>query len=188
MFSLSSIRKIENKISLEFKAVEQGKNPDTSADIEAVVVLSGESRDPAIKTKLHDTEERLTEGIRIYKEVERLGGSPTLVLNGTDTQNAFMKKESVKHGFTKIMVVKNPPFPEASTKTQILGLVKLSIKNLAIVIHAFVGPRTIRYVRKYLDDFKVKLFLIDRGKINQIQIRKEIKKIAKYASKGDIDL
>lgn len=179
----------KSRLSLEFAEVAQGKNPEITADIEAVVVLSGESRDPAIKTKLYDTEERLAEGIRIYKEVERLGGSPTLVLNGTDSQNIFMSGKSRENGVTKMETIKNPPVPEASTKTQLEGIRNLNFKMVALVTHAYHGPRTFRCINKYLPKKSpVKLFLIGRDKINRSGIQEEIKKIIEYTSKGDIDL
>jgi len=63
---------LQKKLMDEFDVVEKGRNPKITSDIEAIVVLSGESLDPAIKTDLHDTEERLAEGIRIYQGIQFL--------------------------------------------------------------------------------------------------------------------
>lgn len=180
---------LQKRLEKEFDEVKKGTNTKITSDIEAVVVLSGESRDPAIKTTFHDTEERLEEGIKIYKKIQALGGSPTLVLNGTDPQNIFMENESRQQKVDKIITVKNPPFPLASTKTQFEGLQDLDFEKIAIVTHAYHGPRTFRYAKKMLpNNYGFNLFLIARDKIDQSQIQKEIKKITEYASKRDIDL
>jgi len=180
---------LQKKLMDEFDVVEKGRNPKITSDIEAIVVLSGESLDPAIKTDLHDTEERLAEGIRIYQGIQKLEGSPILVLNGTDPQNIFMEAEAKRRAVDKVMIVKNPSYPAASTKTQIEGLKKLKFKKIAIVTHAYHGPRVLRYARKFfLNNCKFTLFLIARDKINKNQVQQEIEKIIEYASKGDIDL
>src|SRR3990167_10547475 len=168
---------LQKKLIDEFNKVKLEKNPKVTQDIEAVVVLSGESRDPAVKTDLHDTEERLAEGIRIYKKIQELGGSTTLILNGTDPQNIFMEKEARKKGIVKIITIKNPPFPIASTKTQILGIKNLQYKNVIIITHAYHGPRAFRYAIKYLDkNCEFRLFLLCRDKIEKKQLQEEIKK------------
>jgi len=61
---------LQKKLMDEFDVVEKGRNPKITSDIEAIVVLSGESLDPAIKTDLHDTEERLAEGFRSLKALQ----------------------------------------------------------------------------------------------------------------------
>lgn len=164
----------------EFNKVERGENPQVTGNIEAVVVLSGESQDPAIKTTWHDTEERLAEGIAIYKQVVNLGGSPTLILNGTNPQNAFMEKEAKLREIGKIMTIKNPPYPMASTKTQFQGLSGLGFHKMIIIIHADYGPRTMRYIDKFLKDIDVKLFLIGRDKMKKSEMQVEIEKILEY--------
>ncbi len=172
---------LKSKLSLEFEEVVQGKNPEITADIEAIVVLSGESRDPAIKTKLYDTEERLAEGIRIYKEVEWLGGSPILVLNGTDPQNVFMEDESRKNGILRIKTIKNPSVPSASTDTQLKGLQKFNFRKVAIVTHAYHGVRTrMNALKRLPNSMNFELFLLNRGGVKDEDIEMEIEKIKKY--------
>lgn len=175
-----SLKNIKNKLLSEFEKIKQGKNPKITADVEAVVVLSGESRDPAIKIDLHDTEERLAEGIRIYNEIKKQGSPPTLIVNGTDPQNIFMKNESRKQRIGKIVTMKNPPYPKASTKTQFEAIEHLKFKKMAIVIHAAYGPRTRRYIDKFMNGREVLLFLIGRDKMRKSEIEIEIEKIQKY--------
>jgi len=171
---------LQKKLTDEFDKVKLEKNPKVTQDIEAVVVLSGESQDPAIKTGLHDNEERLAEGIRIYKKVVDLGGFPTLILNGTHPQNAFMEEESRKQKIDKIIAVKNPPYPKASTKTQIQGIMNLSFKKMAIVTHAYHGPRSRRYTNKFLSGRDAPLFLVNRNKMSKGEIKIEMQKIKEY--------
>ena len=174
---------LQIKLTDEFNKVKLGKNPKVTQDIEAILVLSGESQDPAVKTHLPDTEERLSEGISIYKKVQALGGSPTLILNGTDPQNAFMKEESRKQGIHRVIIIKNPPYPLASTKTQVEGIKDFKFTKMAIITHAYHGPRTRRYINKFLSGQDILLFLINRNKMSKGEIKIEMQKIKEYFPK-----
>lgn len=172
---------LKSKLFKEFKELEKGKNPEITADIEAVVVLSGESGDPENPTKLKDTEERIQLGIKIFKKVRELGGNPTLILNGTGTQNILMTKIAEKEKVEKILTIKNPSVPAASTLTQFQGLKNLHFAKIALVTHAYHSPRVKRYAAKYLSkDCVFHIFLLDRDKMTQTQITEEIEKIIKY--------
>lgn len=171
----------------EFEKVKKGKNLKITKDFEAVVVLSGESGDPAYPTKLKDTEERIQAGIEIFKKIQKLGGNPTLVLNGTDAQNELMKKNAKKEKVDNLQLIKNPPIPNVSTLTQFQGMKSLFFKKIALVTHAYHGPRVKRYAKKYLPkNCQYQFFLLDRDKISQNLIREEIEKILKYSQKGGI--
>jgi|SRR3990167_2422655 len=171
---------LQKKLEEEFNEVKKGTNPEITSNIDAVVVLSGESRDPEIKTNLRDTEERLAEGIRIYKKIKKLGGSPTLILNGTDPQNAFMEEESRKQGIHRVIIIKNPPYPLASTKTQVEGIKDFKFKKMAIITHAYHGPRSRRYINKFLSGQDAPLFLVNRNKMSKGEIKIEMQKIKEY--------
>lgn len=171
----------KNKLLEEFIQLQKEKNPKITSDIEAVVVLSGESRDPALNTDLKDTEERLAEGIKIYKEIKALGGFPTLILNGTDPQNIFMENEAKENVIHKLMIIKNPRYPRASTDTQMKGLTNLNFKKIAIVTHAWHGVRVrLNAIKRLPKDISFNLFLLSRNNINDADIEMEIEKIQRY--------
>lgn len=174
MSSVSNLR-------AEFEKVKKGNNPDISLDIDAVVVLSGESAGSSPGIYESDTEERVTFAVSIYREIEKLGGFPQLVLNGTKFQNKAIKKIAELSGVKNIMFIENPPFPKASTDTQIQGLAKLNFKKIAIVTHAYHGPRARITVLKWLPK-KVffDLFLLDRKNMKADDIEREIEKIKRY--------
>ena len=184
-----SLKNTRSKLLAEFKTIEKGKNPRLDRSIEAIVVLSGESLDPKIKTDLLDTETRLLAGIKIYRKIEKLGGKPVLVINGTDDQNRTMVNVAKESGITNIEQVKNPPYPKASTLTQIKGLRSLNFKKILLVNHAEGGPRTARYTKKLLQNScKCELYLINRKRMSREQIDEEIGKIIKYSVEGDLSL
>ena len=171
----------------EFEKVKRDKNSKITKDIEAVVILSGESGDPDYQTKLHDTEERTQFAIQIFKKIKKLGGSPILVLNGTNAQNNLMAKIAKSYGVKKNLTIKNPPVPRVSTLTQFQGLKNLRFAKIAIVTHAYHNPRVKRYTKKYLPkNCQSQLFLLDRDKISRNQIQQEFEKILRYSRKGDI--
>lgn len=185
-----SLKNIKSKLLLEFRESARGKNPKVIADIEAVVVLSGESGDPALATDLQDTQERTLAGIKIYKAVSKAGGNPMLVLTGTNSQNKLMLKLAKEKGITKITMLENiPPVPLASTFDQFRQLKKMQFKKIAIVTHAYHGPRVLRYAKKYLaKNCQFYLFLIGRGKMTNDFIEEEVAKIVKYSKKGHIPI
>lgn len=181
---------IRSKLLLEFREVAREKNPIVTADIEAVVVLSGESGDPNHKTNLTDTEERTKEGLRIFKEIKKIGGNPVLILTGTHAQNKLMLKLAKKEGIKKIKMLENIPLvPLASTFDQFRELKKIHFKKIAIVTHAYHGPRVLRYATEYLvKNCQFYLFLISRNKMINDLIDEEVEKIIKYSKKGYIPL
>ena len=96
-----SLKNIKSKLLSEFREIAKEKNPKVTANIEAVVVLSGESGDPDLETNLTDTEERTEEGVRIFKKIKKVGGNPVLVITGTHFQNKLMLKLAKKAGIKK---------------------------------------------------------------------------------------
>lgn len=171
----------------EFEKVKKEKNPKITKDFEAVVILSGESGDPANPTNLDDTEERTQAGIEIFKKIKKLGSNPTLILNGTDAQNGLMEKNAKKEKVDNLQLIKNLPVPNISTLTQFQGLKNKFFKKIVIVTHAYHGPRVKKYAKKYLPkNCRYQLFLLDRDKISQNLIREEIEKILRYSQKGDL--
>lgn len=173
-----------NKLLSEYKEIENGKNPAVTADIDAVVVLSGESAGVVPSIYKNDTEERTETGIEIYKQIEKLGGKCHLLIDGTDVQNKKMSAMAKAAGVGNILPVLNPPYPAASTETQFRGLLNLNFKKLAIVTHAYHGVRAKLAAAKYLPgDVSFELFLIGRGEMIKEQKENEIKKIQKYFNK-----
>lgn len=173
----------DNKKALleEFNLIRTGKDPELSSDFEAVVILSGESLDSNIKTDLHDTEERTFYAIKIFKKILDNGGSPTFVVNGTDNQNTLIANIAKKNGISKVLLVKNPKVPFASTETQAYGFLKLRFKKIAVVTHAYHGARTRLHLIKNLPrNVKFKLFLYDRREMKVEDINREIEKINRY--------
>lgn len=164
----------------EFDEVKRGKNPQVTSDLEAVVVLSGESSGSTPGVYSDDTEQRTALGIRIYKMISRLGGFCFLLLNGTDIQNQKMQKLAKDSGVEKIMLIENPPFPAAATETQFIGMKKLNFKKLAIVTHAYHAPRTILTAKKIIPKVSCKMFLLDRRFMKIAEIDSEINKILRY--------
>lgn len=181
---------IDKNLLAEFETIKKGKNPKITADMEAVVVLSGESGDPDLTTELHDTEERMLAGIKIFKAVSKSGGNPVLILTGTSAQNKLMKQLAHQQNIKNIFTLKNiPPVPAVSTYDQFRELGKLPFKKIGIVTHAYHGPRSRRYAKKYLPrGCQSELLLIGRDKIDSNQIQEETKKIIKYGLKGDLDI
>ncbi len=173
-------RNLKNKFRLEYDKIRQEKDPEITTDIEAVVVLSGESQDPAIMTKWHDTEDRTSFGIEIYKKVIKLGGLCKLLLNGTDIQNLMMQKIAKDADVENMVLVKNPPFPIASTKTQLQALAKLNYKNIAIVTHSYHAPRVALTAAKITPKISISMFLLGRKDIKKGEIEREINKIKMY--------
>lgn len=172
---------LANKILSEYKEIENGKNPAVSAEIDAIIVLSGESAGAVSSIYKNDTEERIEIGIDIYNQVEKLGGKCHLLIDGTDVQNKKMDYMAKAAGVGNILPVLNPPYPVASTETQFRGLLNLHYKKLAIVTHAYHGVRAKLAAKKYLPgDVSFELFLIGRGKMTKEQKESEIKKIQKY--------
>ena len=185
-----SLKNTKSKLLSEFREIAKEKNPKVTANIEAVVVLSGESGDPDLETNLTDTEERTKEGLRIIEEIKKRRGSPVLILTGTNAQNKLMLKLAKKAGIKKIEMLKNiPRVPLASTFDQFKQLKKTNFKKIAIVTHAYHGPRVLRYTTKYLvKNFQFYLFLIERNKMTCDLIDEEVEKIIKYSKQGYIPL
>ena len=96
-----SLKNTKSKLLSEFREIAKEKNPKVTANIEAVVVLSGESGDPDLETNLTDTEERTKESLRIIEEIKKRRGSPVLILTGTNAQNKLMLKLAKKAGIKK---------------------------------------------------------------------------------------
>src|SRR3989344_2330215 len=184
-----SLTNIPSKIRAEFESVKKGKNPKITSDIEAVVVLSGESGDPITEDGSFDTQERMRLGVKIYKTIQQIGGKPELIVAGTEHQNQLTLKLAKKNGIEQASIVKGiPPAPYASTLDQFKQL-KTDRKHLAIVTHAIHGPRTLRYAIKYLlKNTEFKIFLIGRRSMEKSAIDSELSKIQTYAGKEDIDL
>lgn len=181
---------IKSKLLAEFRAISKGKNPKITTDIEAVVVLSGESGDPDFKTNLNDTEERTRTGVKIIETIKKRGGNPVLIITGTPAQNKFMFKLAKNAGIKKIKNLKNiPSVPLGSTLDQFKELIKLDLKKIAIVTHAYHGPRVLRYAAKYLDkNCQFYLFLLARNAMTGNLTEEEIKKIIRYSNQGYISL
>lgn len=186
-FVIKTFRNIINKYTARqlkaFNNIKKTKDPKISPDIDAVVVLSGESGGSVPGTYQHDTQERVNFGIALFKKIEKLGRSPTFILSGTNHQNILMKKMAKNAGINKIVLIKNLPYPFASTDTQIKGLAKLHFTKLAIVTHAWHGVRTKLTAEKRLPrNVFFQLFLLERNKINNSDLESEIGKIQKYFS------
>jgi len=181
---------IKSKLLKEFKVLKGFKNPRVSKEIDAVVVLTGDSTDPLTEDGSFDTQKRLKTGLRIYRRIEKLGGRPTLILTGTKPQNEIMLEIVKKNKIDRVIKLPNIPRPPlASTLIQIKQLKKLKNKNMMIVTHAVHGPRTYRYVLKHLSSkSKFALFLIDREAMKTSQIKSETERIYAYSKKGDLDL
>ncbi|MCR4324846.1 MAG: YdcF family protein [Candidatus Curtissbacteria bacterium] len=196
MFSLQFIRgligldflEVENKLKQEFESVRNSVDPKIDAGIEAVAILSGESGDPALKTNLRDTEQRTAYGLTIYKKLASFSSrGPKLVLTGTEAQNDLMRKLAKNIDSSNVIKLSNmPPVPLISTLDQFKELGKLNFKKLAIVTHAYHGPRSARYARKYLGKKDYEFFLLDRRGMNPEEIKSEIGKIIKYFMKKDL--
>jgi hypothetical protein len=176
-----SLKNVKSKLLLEFKQVTKEKDPKVFSAIEAVVILSGESAGAVAGNRIGDTEQRTNYAIKIFKQIKALGGFPTLVLNGTDVQNKLMAKLARRAGVFNIVYIKNPPFPRASTDTQMKGLAKLNFKKVAIITHGRHSLRANMTALKRLPkNTAFSLFLVDRKKMDQNDINEEIEKIIKY--------
>ena len=82
-----------------------------------------------------------------------------------------------------------PRVPLASTFDQFKELKKTNLKKIAIVTHAYHGPRVLRYATKYLaKNCQFYLFLIGRNKMTDDLIDEEVEKIIKYTKQGFIPL
>jgi hypothetical protein len=175
-----SLKSTPDQIEIEFESVRKGKNPEIASDIEAIVVLSGESGDFELETELHDTEERTRYATKIFKKISRLGGSPVLIVDGTDSQNLMMEKMARKAGILSVTQIINPPVPIASTLTQFEGLQKLKFRKLVLITEGYHAPRVLRYAKQYLsNNIKFQLFVIHRNFDKKMQAE-EIKKIKTY--------
>lgn len=177
------LKKYPNRISAEFESVKAAKNPKITADIEAVVVLSGESGDPITENDSFDTEERMRLGMRIYKKIHQFGGKTELIVTGTEHQNHMMSRLARRNGIRQVTFLKGiPPAPFASTLDQFKQL-KTDKNILAIVTHAYHAPRVSRYINQYLPQKEIKLYLIKRRGITKNQISEELNKIEQYFTK-----
>lgn len=172
---------IKDKITKEFRDLENGDNPQVTADIEAVVVLSGESGDPANKTDLLDTQERCEYGIEVYKKIKTAGGRPLLVLNGTEPQNKLMAKIAKQNEVFDSITIINPAFPRASTLTQFKRMKKFGFKKIAVITHAYHAVR-VKFTSKSVlpRECTVLLFLLGRKAIDEDIKSTEMKKIERY--------
>lgn len=170
-----------DSLALEFDRIKKGRDPNITPDIEAVVVLSGESADPLLKTPLKDTEARTLKGVKVFQRITRIGGSPTLVLNGTKSQIKVMRRIAKAKGINNIDYIINPDVPFASTFTQIEGMRKLNYKKIAIATHAFHAMRTTINARAiFHPSVYFELFLIGRNEMSSMNVKNEVKKIQRY--------
>lgn len=174
------LKNIRNKLLFEFEEVSRGRNPRITKDVEAVVILSGDSGDPAIKTKIHDTEQRTLFGIKLFKKISSLNRKVVLILSGTKPQLDIMMNLSRINRIEKMKPIPTKAFPKASTLTQIHDLMRLPYRKIAFVTHAYHGPRTLRYIKKFYPEGEAQLFLFDRNKITKQKVTEEIRKISKY--------
>lgn len=183
-------KNIKSKLLKEFADIQNSVNAPVSKDIDAVVVLSGESADPQTENDSFDTQQRTIEGIKIYKEIKKMGGKPTLVLTGTMPQNKIMIDLAFMHGVKRIEKLTGIPRPPlASTLIQFKQLRTLKVKSAVIVTHATHGPRVSRYAVKYWNhNSRFQLYLLNRRPMRGSLIKSEVKKIEIYSNKGDIDL
>src|SRR3989344_205187 len=107
-----SLTNIPSKIRAEFESIKKGKNPKITADIEAVVVLSGESGDPITENGSYDTQERMRLGVKIFKTIQQIGGRPALIVAGTEHQNRMMLKLARRKGIGRVTTLRGiPPAP-----------------------------------------------------------------------------
>lgn len=172
---------LQARLRKEFEEVKKGINPKVTSEVEAVVVLSGESGGSTPGIFLKDTEKRTNYGIGMYKKIKKMGANPVLVLNGTDSQNRLMQKMAKEAGVEKTKLIKNPDYPKASTDTQLAGVANLNFQKIAIITHAWHGVRVKINAEKILPKkMSFYLFLMDREKISKEDIDTEVEKIQKY--------
>lgn len=168
------------KLLEEFYSIKRPRLRSESFDSVAVfsaeeVSLSGENG------------ERIREGLELTKEIK----ASKFIFLGTKTHNQNLKKYlgPKKYSFEIIYVSSSRTY--ASTRTEILDfakyLTKKPLSTLLIVTHAYHIPRSKRYFEKYIPkSLNYDFWPIGKIKTQQKQVEKEIEKIIKYSSKGNL--
>lgn len=203
----------------EIKTIQKRSNPTVDPSTTYVWVLSGrssylkESVDGPDVKDLEDDYNRLNLAIQIAREVvQKLLGrtslteediqeyGPQIVYNGRPKHNEDLKK-ALREGLlthyplNKFLILDLDP-KEWSSKGQFMSFkeeVPTTNTSVAIVTHAYHGPRILRTIESQWNPFgantSVSLYLVDRELISpgiQEDLLGEMKRIPTYTQKGDL--
>lgn len=187
---------IASVIRQEFK--QWMGQPEPQKDWDIIWVLTG--YDTSWDTG-SDTRRRLEEGMRLAKKISRMNGGilPGVYISGYDEHNAHLRKWRAeglfenKYSFPKSNLIVGPLQNILHTGDQFKLFPQKFLKGnkrIAVVTDAYHIPRIERYVEKFFPAERERFVFYPALPIttNGAYIKKETKKIMKYAKKGIITM